>query len=40
MRDDDTHHQDGAGVPDELERLWKDCPTIDLGVVGTEQGGR
>ena len=24
----------------ELERLWKDCPTIDLGVVGTEQGGR
>ena len=23
-----------------LERLWKDCPTIDLGVVGTEQGGR
>ena len=23
----------------ELERLWKDCPTIDLGVVGTEQGG-
>ena len=24
----------------ELERLWKDCPTIDVGVVGTEQGGR
>ena len=24
----------------ELERLWKDCPTIDLGVIGTEQGGR
>ncbi len=24
----------------ELERLWKDCPAIDLGVVGTEQGGR
>ena len=24
----------------ELERLWKDCPSIDLGVVGTEQGGR
>ncbi|KGN29956.1 hypothetical protein N802_10040 [Knoellia sinensis KCTC 19936] len=24
----------------ELERLWKDCPEIDLGVVGTEQGGR
>jgi ribosome-associated protein len=24
----------------ELERLWKDCPAIDLGAVGTEQGGR
>ncbi|HYN28504.1 MAG TPA: ribosome silencing factor [Dermatophilaceae bacterium] len=24
----------------ELERLWRDCPAIDLGVVGTEQGGR
>ncbi|HQH07680.1 MAG TPA: ribosome silencing factor [Phycicoccus sp.] len=24
----------------ELERLWKDCPAVDLGVVGTEQGGR
>jgi ribosome-associated protein len=24
----------------ELERLWKDCPALDLGVVGTEQGGR
>ena len=24
----------------ELERLWKDCPEIDLGAVGTEQGGR
>jgi ribosome-associated protein len=24
----------------ELERLWKDCPLVDLGVVGTEQGGR
>ena len=24
----------------ELERLWKDCPTIDLGVIGTDQGGR
>jgi ribosome-associated protein len=24
----------------ELERLWKDCPSIDLGVVGTSQGGR
>lgn len=24
----------------ELERLWRDCPDIDLGVVGTEQGGR
>lgn len=24
----------------ELERLWKDCPAIDLGVAGTEQGGR
>ena len=22
MGDDDTHRQDGAGVPDELERLW------------------
>ncbi len=24
----------------ELERLWKDCPALDLGVRGTEQGGR
>lgn len=24
----------------QLERLWKDCPALDLGVVGTEQGGR
>jgi ribosome-associated protein len=24
----------------ELERLWKDCPPLDLGAVGTEQGGR
>jgi ribosome-associated protein len=24
----------------ELERLWKDCPAVDLGVVGTQQGGR
>ena len=24
----------------ELERLWKDCPGLDLGAVGTEQGGR
>ena len=24
----------------ELERLWKDCPAIELGVVGTAQGGR
>ena len=24
----------------ELERLWKDCPEVDLGAVGTEQGGR
>jgi ribosome-associated protein len=24
----------------ELERLWKDCPALDLGAVGTEQGGR
>ena len=24
----------------ELERLWKDCPELDLGAVGTEQGGR
>jgi ribosome-associated protein len=24
----------------ELERLWRDCPTVDLGVLGTEQGGR
>ncbi|GIL33933.1 ribosome silencing factor [Phycicoccus sp. MAQZ13P-2] len=24
----------------ELERLWRDCPALDLGVVGTEQGGR
>ena len=24
----------------EFERLWKDCPAVDLGVVGTEQGGR
>ena len=23
-----------------LERLWKDCPEVDLGAVGTEQGGR
>ena len=22
MGDDETHHQDGAGVPDEIERLW------------------
>jgi ribosome-associated protein len=21
----------------ELERLWKDCPVVDLGAVGTEQ---
>lgn len=24
----------------ELERLWKDCPDLDLGAVGSEQGGR
>ncbi|KGN36136.1 ribosome silencing factor [Knoellia subterranea] len=24
----------------ELERLWKDCPEVDLGVVGTEQSAR
>ncbi|GGL40301.1 ribosome silencing factor [Phycicoccus endophyticus] len=24
----------------ELARLWRDCPIVDLGVVGTEQGGR
>ncbi len=24
----------------ELERLWKDCPPLELGAVGTEQGGR
>ncbi len=24
----------------ELERLWKDCPALDLGVTGVEQGGR
>ncbi|MBM6404666.1 ribosome silencing factor [Phycicoccus sp. CSK15P-2] len=24
----------------ELERLWKDCPSLDLGALGTEQGGR
>jgi ribosome-associated protein len=24
----------------ELERLWKDCPALDLGAVGSEQGGR
>ena len=24
----------------ELERLWKDCPEVDLGATGTEQGGR
>ncbi|KRE61602.1 MULTISPECIES: ribosome silencing factor [Intrasporangiaceae] len=24
----------------ELERLWKDCPAVELGAVGTEQGGR
>lgn len=24
----------------ELKRLWKDCPALDLGAVGTEQGGR
>ena len=24
----------------ELERLWKDCPALDLGAVRTEQGGR
>lgn len=24
----------------ELERLWRDCPVIDLGVSGTEQGQR
>ena len=23
-----------------LERLWKDCPAVELGAVGTEQGGR
>ncbi|WP_353950511.1 ribosome silencing factor [Knoellia sp. S7-12] len=23
----------------ELERLWKDCPEVDLGTVGTEQQG-
>lgn len=23
----------------ELERLWRDCPALELGVVGTEQGG-
>ncbi len=24
----------------ELDRLWRDCPALDLGVVGTEQRGR
>lgn len=24
----------------ELDRLWRDCPDLDLGVVGTEQRGR
>lgn len=24
----------------ELERLWKDCPGLDLGATGVEQGGR
>ncbi len=24
----------------DLARLWKDCPLVDLSVVGTEQGGR
>ena len=24
----------------DLARLWRDCPEIDLGVVGTDQGGR
>ena len=24
----------------ELERLWRDCPVLDLGVQGTEQGHR
>ena len=24
----------------ELERLWKDCPALDLGAVCSEQGGR
>ncbi len=24
----------------ELERLWRDCPQVDLGAIGTEQRGR
>ncbi len=24
----------------ELDRLWRDCPALDLGVIGTEQRGR
>ena len=29
-------HEDERNFYD-LERLWRDCPQLDLGVVGTEQ---
>lgn len=34
-----VQHDDERAFYD-LARLWRDCPMIDLGVVGTEQGGR
>lgn len=32
-----VQHEDERNFYD-LERLWRDCPQIDVGVVGTEQG--
>ncbi len=34
-----VQHDDERAFYD-LARLWRDCPLIDLGAVGTEQGGR
>ena len=32
-----VQHEDERNFYD-LERLWRDCPQLDVGVVGTEQG--
>ena len=31
-----VQHEDERNFYD-LERLWRDCPQLDVGVVGTEQ---